>query len=547
MVLVGLAAVALWVTGLAPVALDPAGATVTPGAFTALLDCVETDMVRGTGVVTVTDPDTRQTIVDASLFVRGDEEGDEWIPVEDEDKVVGPSENPVDFTYSATLTHDVAYLSLLDARLVNGDDPEPEDQADILAEWTDIIVRAAQSCGDGVEATFSAVTRPCTMPGMLSGTVTITDPFDVALGLVMISGSTVVEAVLDGPDDDTWEWMVDFGTTRLGSTVAYELTADDPTVHRIATGTLDVPSCLGQRIFGQDAIDTSIAISKASFPAANSAAVVVLARSDFFSDALAGGPLAAYLGGPMLITPGGSGNTSIDPRVLDEIVRVLDPEAEDPRVVVLGGPLAISPGVVDDIEAEDIDTDRVFGDNLYATAVEIADELGNPGVIFEATGLNFADALSAVPAAIAEGAAILLTNGSTQAPETAAYLSAHQGVIRYAIGGPLAAFGADPTAIPVFGQDLYGTSAAVADEFFDNPAVIGVATGTTFPDALGGGVFMATGGRSGPMLLVKPTLPIPAPIGDYILALSDVQVAWVFGGPLAIDNAVVGGIILLAA
>ena len=53
-----------------------------------------------------------------------------------------------------------------------------------------------------------------------------------------------------------------------------------------------------------------------------------------------------------------------------------------------------------------------------------------------------------VAAAITEGGAILLTNGPKQSSETAAYLAAHQGVVRYAIGGPLAAAGADPTASP---------------------------------------------------------------------------------------------------
>src|ERR1700678_3371829 len=97
-----------------------------------------------------------------------------------------------------------------------------------------------------------------------------------------------------------------------------------------------------QRIDGTDAIGTSIAVSQAEFPTAGSAQAVVLARSDFFSDALAGGPLAAKVGGPLLITPGASITPALDPRVEAEIQRVLDPGG---TVYILGGPLALDPAI----------------------------------------------------------------------------------------------------------------------------------------------------------------------------------------------------------
>jgi hypothetical protein len=285
------------------------------------------------------------------------------------------------------------------------------------------------------------------------------------------------------------------------------------------------------RISGQDAIDTSIAISQAEFPAPGSAGAVVLARSDFFSDALAGGPLAAAVGGPLLITPGASLTSSLDPRVQAEIQRVLPVER---TVYVLGGDLALTPNIDTTLGSLGYVVVREAGANEYATAVDIAQQLGNPTTIFEATGLNFPDALSAVPAAVKVHGAILLTDGTTQAPETASYLAAHLGDIRYAIGGPLAAFGADPTATPIYGQDLFGTSAAVASSFFPGASVFGVATGLNFPDALGGGVFMATGGRLGPMLLVNTNTPLPPPIAAYLGTLATGRPGFVFGGPLVV-------------
>src|ERR1700728_2185862 len=204
------------------------------------------------------------------------------------------------------------------------------------------------------------------------------------------------------------------------------------------------------RLFGQDAIGTSIAVAQAEFPTAGSAKAVVVARSDFFTDALAGGPLAAAVDGPLLITPGASITPALDPRVEAEIQRVRDPGG---TVYILGGPLALDPAIDAALQGLGYTTKRVAGDDEYATAVAVAEQLGNPTTVFEATGLNFADALSAVPAAIQAHGAILLTDGAVQSPETQAYLQAHAGDTRYAIGGPAAAAGADPTATAVYGLD----------------------------------------------------------------------------------------------
>jgi len=288
------------------------------------------------------------------------------------------------------------------------------------------------------------------------------------------------------------------------------------------------------RIYGTDAIGTSIAVSQAEFPNAGSANAVVLARSDFFADALAGGPLAAQMGGPLLITPGASLSSTLDPRVLAEIQRVL-PTGK--TVYILGGNLALSPNIDSALQALGYVTQRIAGSDEYATAVDIAGALGNPSTIFESTGLSFQDALSAVPAAIKEHGAILLTDGSTQAPETAAYLDQHSGDVRYAIGGSFAASGADPTATEVAGQDLYGTSAAVASTFFPNATGFGAATGANYPDALSGAVFLGQPGKEGPMLLVQPSGSLPPTVVTYLTGvLSTLTQGYLFGGPLAVGS-----------
>ena len=284
------------------------------------------------------------------------------------------------------------------------------------------------------------------------------------------------------------------------------------------------------RIFGTDAIATGIQISQAGF-SKGSAGAVVLARSDFFSDGLAGGPLAAKVGGPLLITPGTPLSAVLDPRVLTEIERVL-PAGR--TVYIVGGPQALSPNIDATLTTAGYVVVRVAGANEFSTTVAVAYQLGNPSTVFEATGLFFADTLSAGPAAIHAGGAILLTNGTTQAPETLTYLGAHRGDTRYAIGGPQAAYGADPSAIPVYGPDEFGTSAQVATRFFPNAKVYGAATGLVYDDALTAGVFMATDGRLGPVLLVNPNTPLPPPIIAYLNTLAVGTPGYVFGGPLAL-------------
>ena len=87
----------------------------------------------------------------------------------------------------------------------------------------------------------------------------------------------------------------------------------------------------------------------------------------------------------------------------------------------------------------------------------------------------------------------------------------------------------------MWGPDKYGTSAAVATRFFAKASLFGVATGLNYPDALAGGVFMATGGRLGPVLLVNTTAPLAAPISGYLNTLA-LGTPGVFGGPIAVAD-----------
>jgi len=284
------------------------------------------------------------------------------------------------------------------------------------------------------------------------------------------------------------------------------------------------------RLAGSDRDATSVAVSQAGFPTAGSASSVVLATDSAYPDALAGTPLAAAKHAPLLLTS----PSNLVPPVAAEISRAAP---KGSTVYLLGGTAALGSSIDAQILALGDNPQRLAGSDRFATAVAIAGALGDPANILEATGLGFPDALSAGAAAVATKAAVLLTNGPSQAPETAAYLNAHSGDTRTAVGGPAAA--ADPSAARVVGADRYATSVLVAHQFFPAPTTLGFASGSTFPDALSGGANIGAGG--GPMLLVPTCGSIPSSLSDYLTAVSPgITGGSLYGGSLAVGDDVLG-------
>jgi hypothetical protein len=285
------------------------------------------------------------------------------------------------------------------------------------------------------------------------------------------------------------------------------------------------------RLAGANRQATAVAVSEAQFPATGSASAVVLARADVFADALAGGPLAAAKHAPLLLTT----SSSLDDVTKAEIQRVLPSGG---TVYLLGGTSALSDDVAAAVTAMGDVPTRVSGADRFGTAVAIADAMGDPTTVFEASGAGFPDALSAVPAAIKQHAAILLTNGSAQAPATATYLTAHA-TARYAVGGPAA--WADPSAIALAGADRYATSEAVALAFFPSPTGLDVASALTFPDALAAGPLAGAAGQ--PVLLVPPSGALPEPATAYLSThAATVSSVNAFGGTSALSASVLNEI-----
>jgi hypothetical protein len=341
-------------------------------------------------------------------------------------------------------------------------------------------------------------------------------------------------------DGSTWSRQAAANEPTLnGSAFAYDgatsqLVLFGRTLSSVQTETYAPPNSATitpTRVFGADRQSTAVAASQDAFPTAGAAGTVVLARADVFADALAGGPLAATKHGPLLLTSPGA----LDPVTKAEISRVLPAGG---TVYLLGGTSALSDSVAAAVLALGDVPMRLAGADRFSTAVAIAGALGNPATVFEASGLNFPDALSAVPAAVADHGAILLTDGPSQAAVTAAYDAAHPGS-RFAIGGPAA--WADPSAIAIAGADRYATSAAVALAFFPNASAISIASGENFPDALGAGPL--AGAADEPMLLLNSEGTVAEPIAAYLSAhAGQIHALQAFGGAAAVPNTALMGV-----
>ncbi|MEP6855089.1 MAG: cell wall-binding repeat-containing protein [Pedococcus sp.] len=196
-----------------------------------------------------------------------------------------------------------------------------------------------------------------------------------------------------------------------------------------------------------------------------------------------------------------------------------------------------------------VTTARLAGANRYATSVAIskANFAAPQEVVVVASGLNFPDALGAGPFAALVEAPLLLVPTSGKLPvETAAELDRLKTQTVVVVGGPssvnadmvrqLEVHTANKVAYQVDGANRYDTAAQLTEGF--SPALTGVpvylASGTTFPDALGGGGAASLSG--GFLLLTSPTkLPAETTAALKRVKPSDVIV---LGGPSSISNTV---------
>lgn len=227
--------------------------------------------------------------------------------------------------------------------------------------------------------------------------------------------------------------------SSLPAVVAAEIDRLDPTTIYVVGGTGAVSTAVEtaiqaldgtrtiERIAGTDRYETSRAIASEFFPTATS---VFLATGLDYPDALAAGPAAAEVGGPVILVPGTSATVN------DPTLALLD-TLDTTTVYIAGGTGVVSQAIENQLEASPlITTDRLAGADRIATAIVINDAIfGATTDAYLATGFGFADALGGGAAAANAGAPLYLSGAACLPSAVLASINARTATTVKVLGG----------------------------------------------------------------------------------------------------------------
>ena len=414
---------------------------------------------------------------------------------------------------------------------------------------------------DGFRLSESPTDNP--IPGNHGHSVTLPIPVFVAGGAPVVARGQVVEApqgLADDERDPAQPENVDMGPTAAwllgleppaggfdGRVLAEAFTAR-PRPRVPSNGARTVP--VTERVAGSTRYGTAAELSRRAFGDPEAVDAVVLASGADFPDALAGVPLAAVLGGPLLLT-----QRDVLPTETAAEIRRLGPS----QVVVLGGPSAVEDQVLAQVAAAGPGTEgvrRIGGEDRFETAALVADEVAAAdsfvGDVVVAVGRHpdfeaFPDALAAGPAAVRRGRPVLLVrpDGLPDATRRALVrIGARRALV---VGGTAAVSQAVADAVEstgarverLGGTDRYATAALLLERAVREGALTDallLATGEEFPDALAAGAALAAAG--GLLLLLDGVGTNPA-VTDVLTRRADQLVELVtVGGSRAISPAV---------
>ncbi|MDO9589793.1 MAG: cell wall-binding repeat-containing protein, partial [Microcella sp.] len=153
------------------------------------------------------------------------------------------------------------------------------------------------------------------------------------------------------------------------------------------------------RVFGSDRYATSRAITDFAF---DSATTAFLATGVNFPDALAAGPAAAELGGPVVLIPGLRSTVDDNTTGLLDALGVTD-------VLLAGSTLVVSQAIEDALD-DDYTVTRLSGPSRYDTAIAINEfAFSTESVAYLATGQGFADALAGGALAANQGVPLYIS------------------------------------------------------------------------------------------------------------------------------------------
>ena len=300
------------------------------------------------------------------------------------------------------------------------------------------------------------------------------------------------------------------------------------------------------RLYEDSRYGTAAAVSRDAFKEPSEVTTVVVATGQDFPDSLSAAPLAAKVGGPLLLVR----PDSIPEETVAELTR-LGPE----RIYVVGGDGVVSDSVAKSLEAyasaPEGKVKRLAGSSRILTSIAVAEEGwgADAASAFFATGWDFPDALAAGAAAAGgipgEGKAfpvILVSGGldSIDEPTKAriaalgieeGFIAGGSGVLSSGVERSINTIVGTP-AQRFFGSNRFETSAAVAEEFHTEFGSVYYATGSNFPDALAGSV--AAGIQGAPLMLAQQGC-VPGVVDATTRAIRPSK-TYVLGGDGVLDD-----------
>lgn len=286
-----------------------------------------------------------------------------------------------------------------------------------------------------------------------------------------------------------------------------------------------------------DGIDRYVTAAKiAQRHPATTGGVVYIASGANFPDGISAAPAATQQNAPLLLVePGG-----IPEPIKTELVR-LAPSL----IVVVGGEESVSASTYSALAAYSTSIRRDGGTDRYATSRMVADAaFESTATAYLASGLGFADALTASPAAAMADAPVILVDGQASTVDAATLqLLRDLDITVVAIaGGPLAmSTGIETslrsegfTVVRRGGADRYAVAHSVNRNAFTSSSTVYVASGTNFPDALAGA---ALAGATNSALYLSPGNCLFRRTAQDIIELGATNVV-LLGGTSVLNNGV---------
>lgn len=292
---------------------------------------------------------------------------------------------------------------------------------------------------------------------------------------------------------------------QLGVTVTANLPGYAPVTRSSAPVGIAPTPVASNRLDGADRFETAVKISQSEFKVPAAVDTVVIATAYGFADALSAAPLAAKLGGPLLLT---------QQDALNEHTRLELARLQPTRVILVGGEPAIGPAVEGHLRQLGYVVERLAGGDRFETSLRIAEQwpAGSSTEAFIATGRDYPDALAAGAVAAGKEVPVILVDGAatTLAPDVEQRLSEIGVRTAYLAGSSVAVSngieqrlrGAGFSVQRFAGADRFDTAARIADHFGTKGRAVYLASGVNFPDALAGAV--VAGRQDAALMLTRP-------------------------------------------